>query len=140
MAYETIQGKHKILIAEYKGGIRKRLADTFREQGQEVIEVNSREMTLSVIEKEEPEIILLDADYPVMSGVGVLAWIRMNPLYRRIPVLLIHRENATDAEIFAGFSKGVNCSPVEPIVPSEVVNYISRILTPPTDLTDTLAG
>lgn len=136
MAYETISGKHKILIADYKGITRKVLADTFREQGQEVIEVTSREMTISVIEKEKPEVILLDADFPVMSGVGVLAWIRSNPLYRRIPVLLIHRENATDAEIFAGYRKGADCSPVEPIVPSEIVCFVSRILSPLTDLED----
>ena len=44
---------------------------------------------LRVIEKRVPDLVLLDANMPVLDGFGVLVPLKADPILRRIPVIML---------------------------------------------------
>ena len=44
---------------------------------------------LRVIEKRVPDLVLLDANMPVLDGFGVLVALKADPILRRIPVIML---------------------------------------------------
>lgn len=57
--------------------------------------VNGQE-GLEKAEKEQPDLILLDASMPVMDGLEALGALKANPATRAIPVILLSTDCAQD--------------------------------------------
>ena len=71
-----MQNKRKIAIIEDELAIRDLYAFKFKLEGFEVYSASNGEEGLKVIEKEKPELILLDLKMPVMSGEEMLEKLR----------------------------------------------------------------
>lgn len=77
------------------------------DEGYEVIEAQSGEQALGILQSTEKEIdlILLDVMMPVMSGLDVLAQVKRNPETDNIPVILV-TANADDQNVAEGLDMG----------------------------------
>ena len=77
------------------------------DEGYEVIEAQSGEQALGILQSSEKEIdlILLDVMMPVMSGMDVLAQVKRNPGTDNIPVILV-TANADDQNVAEGLDMG----------------------------------
>jgi len=77
------------------------------DEGYEVIEAQSGQQALSILQSSEKEIdlILLDVMMPVMSGLDVLAQVKRNPDTESIPVILV-TANADDQNVAEGLDMG----------------------------------
>lgn len=77
------------------------------DEGYEVIEAQSGEQALGILQSSEKEIdlILLDVMMPVMSGLDVLAQVKRNPETDNIPVILV-TANADDQNVAEGLDMG----------------------------------
>ncbi|MGJ8692627.1 MAG: HD domain-containing phosphohydrolase [Thalassotalea sp.] len=73
-------------------------------------------VALRLIEKEQPDLILLDVMMPEMTGYDVCEYLKNNPLYKSIPIIFVTALNdATDE------AKGLNMG---------AVDYITKPITP----------
>jgi len=81
------QSQHTILIVDDEPAQRKLLSGYFSSLGYAVIEAPSAEKMLAIIDKNMPDLILLDVRLPGMTGIESLPLIRKRAV--AVPILLI---------------------------------------------------
>ena len=114
----------KILIADDEAHIREILRVYFIKEGFEVIEADDGQQALLKVEKESPNIVLLDIMMPVMDGITACEEIR-----RRfdIPIIMLTAKDEDDDRIL-GLEKGADDYITKPFNPREVVARIKAVL------------
>jgi two-component system, cell cycle response regulator len=55
----------------------------------QIIEAENGQIGLKLLEENIPDVILMDISMPVMDGMETLAKIRTNPIFKKIPVIVI---------------------------------------------------
>ena len=120
--------KVKVLIIEDDSFILDMYKIKFESLNFEVISASDGEMGLKILEKEKPDIILLDIIIPKIDGFNVLKMIKNNPALEKIPVILLtnlgQREN---------IEKGLELGAASYIIkahftPTEIVKKIKEVL------------
>ncbi|PWG81247.1 response regulator [Pararcticibacter amylolyticus] len=83
----------KIMICDDDEGILDLLELVLRDEGYETIpEINSLNVA-QIVDREHPDLLLLDLWMPVLSGDQVLRTLRDNPATRELPVIVISASN-----------------------------------------------
>jgi len=78
-----------ILFIEDEPGLQRTLGDVLRRNGYKVINALNGEIGLKLLEKEKPDLILLDLVLPKMNGFEVLKELKANPETKEIPVIVL---------------------------------------------------
>ena len=101
--FPTMQDQKKVLIVEDDMFIRDIYQVKFSNEGFMVFIAENGQEALDILEKEIPDIILLDVLMPVMGGMETLKKIRENELWGKIPIIMLtniseqdNMNNATD--------------------------------------------
>ncbi len=79
----------RILIADDDRLICDLIAIALRADGHETTTVQDGARALASLHMRAADLLILDANMPVMDGFGVLAALRTDPMLRRIPVLML---------------------------------------------------
>jgi DNA-binding NtrC family response regulator len=82
-----METRKKILSIDDEENIRLLLACELKDEGYEVISLGDPLQAMKVIEKEHPDIVLLDIKMPQLSGMELLRMIRDK--YYDLPVILL---------------------------------------------------
>ncbi len=111
----------KILIVDDDATTRKLLKHIFSKggEGYVIIEANSGMAALEMIEKDRPDIILLDILMPAMDGFEVCRELKADTKYKDIPILFITAVEETRDKI-RGFQMGAADYITKPINPEEL--------------------
>jgi len=78
--------KKKVLLVEDNEGLRDLYKEELEEEGYEIITVKNGKEALQKLEKEKPDLVVLDIVMPVMDGMEALG--RMIGKGRTIPIIL----------------------------------------------------
>jgi len=82
---------------------------------------------LRILPREQIDLILTDINMPDINGLELLSFVRKNPLYRELPVIIISTEGSrTDIE--RGLSLGANEYLVKPFIPQTLLELVQRLL------------
>ncbi len=84
-----------ILLVEDDLTNRELLRQMLEKEGWTVIEAPNGRVALNILEKEIPDLILLDLMMPEMDGFGVVAELKKRPEWRSIPVVVITAKDIT---------------------------------------------
>ncbi len=105
----------KALIAEDNPVNRELLRELLEVRGYEVEEACDGEEALEMIERTQPNILLLDLNMPNLDGFGVVRRVRENPRLTDLPVLAVtayamrgDREKVLDAGFDGYLSKPIS--------------------------------
>lgn len=79
----------KILVCDDDEGILDMVSFVLEDSGYEVIPEKNSLNVYSLIEKESPDLLLLDLWMPVLSGDQVLKVLKNNPGTKSLPVIII---------------------------------------------------
>ncbi|MDY7993770.1 response regulator [Paenibacillus polymyxa] len=72
--------KKKVLIVDDQNGIRILLMEVFGSEGYETFQAANGKIALEIVEKEPPDLVLLDMKIPGMYGLEILKHLKtMNP-------------------------------------------------------------
>lgn len=105
----------KVLVAEDDNFLMKVYQSKLIKEGFQIIAATDGEMAIEKIEKERPDIVLLDLIMPVKNGFEVLEEINANPELKKIPVLILSNlGQESDIE------KGIQLGAVDFIVKSNM--------------------
>lgn len=74
----------------------------------------------------QPDLILLDLNLPKMDGREVLEQIKMDPVLRRIPVVILTTSNA-EADIVKTYDLYANCYINKPVDLDQFINVVQTI-------------
>jgi len=90
------EDKKTILLVEDERPLLRVLADTFRQEGFDVLEALNGKLGLQAAVKKKPDVILLDIIMPVMDGLTMLQELRQDPWGKNATVILL--TNLSDFE------------------------------------------
>ncbi len=82
---------------------------------------------LAVLEKEKPDLILLDIMMPQMDGFEVLTRLKEEPSMPFIPVILLSAKVLAE-DIQIGYKKGAKYYITKPFIPTQVLDGINLVL------------
>lgn len=91
-------GKLKVLVADDEPALRKLLKTNMELEGYETIEASNGAEVLECVERDNPDIILLDIMMPVMDGWEVMTALASNPEYEQ-KVILVSAKASDDAQL-----------------------------------------
>jgi PleD family two-component response regulator len=122
--HETETLKRTVILAVDDNSINLRLLRSIlKPQGYTTVTALNAEEAFDLLEKEKPEIILLDVMMPVMDGFETARRIRQSPDLKSIPIIFLTSLNETK-DIVKGFDAGGVDYVTKPFNPLELLARI----------------
>jgi DNA-binding response OmpR family regulator len=118
----------KILLVDDDTGLTQLLQLVFESRGFGVTLAYNGEEALEVLEKELPEVILLDLMMPDVNGVEVCRQVRANPRMSHIPIIVLTARIGEEIQQEA-MDAGATDYLVKPIRPSDLIRRVREVVT-----------
>ena len=88
----------KILVADDEPDMRSLLSDLLEDAGHEVTEAENGQVAYQQIQRQAPDLVLMDVLMPMMNGIEVLQRLRNDPATQMLPVILLTAFSLADEE------------------------------------------
>ncbi len=128
-----------ILVVDDERHIVRLVQVNLERAGYEVTTAYDGVEAIEAVQSELPDKIILDVMMPRMDGFEALKELRANEQTKDIPVIMLTAK-AQDADIFKGWSSGVDSYLTKPFNPRELLAFVDRIFQslehPPDDYDD----
>jgi DNA-binding response OmpR family regulator len=118
-----------ILIADDARESRKLMRLFLERENYKVIEVSNGEDAMREIEKNKPDLLILDLVMPVMDGMCVALELGKKPETSSIPIIISTSHGKLVNLLTLGASTCVKDSIDKPFKPEELVKKVNRILS-----------
>jgi CheY-like chemotaxis protein len=118
---------HKLLLADDSVTIQRVIELTFADEDVQVIAVGDGKQAIERIQQDRPDIVLADIGMPERDGYEVASFIKGNPQFAHIPVLLL---TGAFEPIDENRARSVGCDGVlvKPFEPQMVINRVRDLL------------
>jgi CheY-like chemotaxis protein len=118
----------KILSIDDSKTIRMLLKRLFTPFICELFEAGDGQEGLEVVNREKPDLIILDYNMPVMDGVTMLRQMRENPEFKRLPVIMLTAE--ASPEIIGTVARlGVRDYVTKPFDSDQLLDKVIRVVS-----------
>src|SRR5688572_27734852 len=124
----------RILIAEDEKQIADMIAFKLTNSGHQVIRAQDGEQALQLALKDPPDLIMLDAMMPGLSGFEVLRRLKAEPALRSVPVIMVTAKGH-ERDVLTGLRGGAADYVVKPFSLKELAARVELALSkeaPPT--------
>lgn len=117
-----------ILIVDDSAAMRSLLVSTLETLGTiSIVQAPNGFEALRMLPREQVDLILTDINMPDINGLELLSFIRSNPMYKNVPVVVISTEGSRK-DIEKGLSLGANEYLVKPFQPEQLLEIVKRFL------------
>ena len=120
-------GAYKILVVEDEPDIRKLVNYNLTQDHYKVLEAESGEHALKLIQRDKPSLVILDLMMPGMSGLEVCRTLRGQDETAKLPILMLTAK-AAEADRVLGLELGADDYLAKPFSPRELVARVRAIL------------
>ena len=117
----------KILIADDEPNIVVSLEYLLQREGYEVHIARDGQAAIEAIEREFPDLVLLDVMMPVKSGFEVCASVRGNPAIAHTRILMLSAKGR-DTDLAKGMALGADGYMTKPFATRELVARVAEML------------
>ena len=117
----------KILVVEDEPDIRKLVHYNLTQERFQVVEAEDGEKALKIVQREKPQLVILDLMLPGMSGLELCRSLRERPETARLPILML-TARAGEADRVVGLEMGADDYLTKPFSPRELVARVKAIL------------
>jgi two-component system, cell cycle response regulator len=117
----------KILTVDDSKTIRLIVARAFKTFACEILEAADGVEGLTVAQREQPDIIILDLTMPVMDGVEMLTKLKADPELRSIPVVMLTAESGRE-NVLRIAKLGVRDYLIKPFKEELIIERVGRII------------
>lgn len=118
---------HKILVVEDEPDIRKLVHYNLVQERYKVMEAEDGEHALKIVERDKPNLVILDLMLPGLSGLEVCKVLRERPETSKLPILMLTAK-AGEADRIVGLEMGADDYLAKPFSPRELVARVRAIL------------
>ncbi len=119
--------KEKILVVDDDIDTLKLVGLMLQRQGYQIVVANSGPKALSLVQKDPPDLILLDVMMPEMDGFEVARRLRSDPKTADIPILMFTAKSQVEDKL-AGFDAGADDYLTKPAHPAELLARVKKLL------------
>jgi len=119
--------KAKVLIVDDEPNNVDFLEQALEDSGYQLITATNGQEALNKIQSEQPDLILLDLNMPVMDGFTVLAKVKEDPNLRDIPVIIISSEHESKS-VVKGIKQGAEDYLTKPVNAGLLVKKVKEFL------------
>ena len=117
----------KILLVDDEEEIIFLLKRRFIKNGYDVVEAHSGVEAIACVEKERPDLIVLDVMMPGMNGLEVCRKLKSDPQYQSIKiVLLTAKDQQKDKEL--GKEAGADAYMTKPFEPDDIIGKVKSLV------------
>jgi two-component system, OmpR family, alkaline phosphatase synthesis response regulator PhoP len=117
----------KILVVEDEPDISKLVSYNLAQERFKVLTAEDGEQALKVIQKEKPNLVVLDLMLPGLSGMEVCKILRDRPETAKLPILMLTAK-ASETDRVVGLEMGADDYLAKPFSPREMVARVRAIL------------
>jgi two-component system, chemotaxis family, chemotaxis protein CheY len=118
----------KFLVVDDSLTMRRIVVNALKTQGiEDVIEAGDGKDAVAKILSEGAQFIITDWNMPEMNGLELAKWLRTNPQYENIPILMITTRGNKD-DVIEAMKARVNNYIVKPFTPQGLKEKIDQIL------------
>lgn len=117
----------KILVVEDEPDIRKLVHYHLTQERYRVLEAEDGESATKIIQREKPDLVILDLMLPGLSGLELCRLLRQRPETARLPILMLTAK-AGEADRVVGLEMGADDYLAKPFSPREMVARVRAIL------------
>src|SRR5439155_2748890 len=117
----------KILVIEDEPDIRKLVQYNLTQEHFNVVEAEDGEQALSLLQREKPNLVVLDLMLPGLSGLELCKILRERQDTAHLPILMLTAK-AGEADKVVGLEMGADDYLVKPFSPREMVARVRAIL------------
>lgn len=119
--------KNRILVVDDNPDSITIMRSILESRGYEVRAATSGAEALAMIEKERPDLVLLDIMMPEMSGIEVLQLIKDNAQTGRLPVILVTAK-VHDDDVLSGYHYGADYYITKPFTAKQLLYGVDLVL------------
>jgi len=119
--------KNKILIADDDVSVHSFLKDIISFYGFDVIHSYDGQETVECINKEQPDLVVLDIMMPFKDGRDICRDLKKNPKTQNIKILMLSGKSEQSDRI-AGLEMGADDYMIKPFSPDHLVSKIKKLL------------
>lgn len=118
---------HKILAVDDEKHIVRLVQINLQKEGYDVVTASTGREALVQVEREKPDLVIMDVMMPDMGGFEALQTMRADEKTAQIPVIMLTAK-AQDADVFQGWKSGADLYLTKPFNPQELLTFVKRIL------------
>jgi phosphate regulon transcriptional regulator PhoB len=122
-----IHNGQKILIVEDEPDIRKLVQYNLAQERFKVVEAEDGEQALKLVQREKPNLVILDLMLPGLSGMELCKLLRQRSDTARLPILMLTAK-AGEADRIIGLEMGADDYLGKPFSPREMVARVRALL------------
>lgn len=119
--------KKMVLLIEDEEAIRDMLRFSFSSTEFHLIDADTAQTAIQLLETVIPNLIILDWMLPDKSGIDFIRWIRKNDLYKNIPIIMLTAKAEEENKINA-LMLGADDYLTKPFSPNELTARIKAVL------------
>lgn len=120
--------RKKILIAEDSPTMRSLISSTLAAAGDyEVVEAANGFDALRILPREKVDMVITDINMPDINGLELVSFIRGNPQYQNLPLLIISTEGS-ERDREKGLRLGADAYLVKPFNPDDLQAFVRKFL------------
>ncbi|NLC59585.1 MAG: response regulator [Armatimonadetes bacterium] len=119
----------KILMVDDEPAITEGICEALELQGYHVAAAFDGQQALDAIERDCPDLVVMDVRMPRVDGLQVLKLLRSAPETRDLPVILL-TGLGTDQQIVEGIKSGATMYLTKPVELAKVTALVAAILGP----------
>ena len=118
----------RILVTEDNSSIRRILCHILQQAGYETLEAEDGEQALDLIERDRPDLVVLDVIMPGMDGFEACQHIKSNPKLKDLPVVMCTSMGRKD-DVLRALGAGADDYIVKPFNRTFILNRIKRAMS-----------
>ncbi|ACM59706.1 two-component system chemotaxis response regulator CheY [Caldicellulosiruptor bescii] len=115
----------KILVVDDSPVVKKIVTTTLVKKGFDVKEAIDGVAALEILLSEKIDLVITDLNMPKMDGLQLTREIRKNPMYKRIPVIML---TTNPSEEQKALEAGANLYLKKPVTSEELISHVQKFL------------
>ena len=118
----------EVLIVDDEVSVTELFSMMLEMEGYGVQVVHNVRDAIQVLEKDSPDLILLDIMMPIASGLELCRHVRRTPTLASIPIIILSAKSQLE-EVQEGLEAGANLYLLKPVSKNELVQAVRKTIT-----------
>jgi two-component system chemotaxis response regulator CheY len=116
-----------VMTVDDSASVRQMVAFTLKQAGYDVVEASDGKEAISAIGSGPVHMVVTDLNMPNMDGIALIRWLRAQPAYRFIPIIMLTTESQ-ESKKQEGRTAGATGWIIKPFKQDQLLSVVKKVL------------